>query len=100
MFSLAIASLLGEHVPDTTLTLANDVQFCDSFQVKGSMMIQYEAILRNKRCVLAYLMERVRRLQMLRWDVGAVLPPELRESLSVQEVNYLPSHLSLPLLQL
>jgi hypothetical protein len=51
------------------------------------MMIQYEAILRNKRCVLAYLMERVKRLQLLRWDVGAVLPPELKESLSLQEVR-------------
>mmetsp|Transcript_31882 Transcript_31882/g.95980 ORF Transcript_31882/g.95980 Transcript_31882/m.95980 type:complete len:192 (-) Transcript_31882:85-660(-) len=56
--------------------------------VAGSMMIQYEAILRNKRCVLAYLMERVKRLQMLRWDVGAVLPHELKESLSLQETDF------------
>eukprot|EP00037_Helgoeca_nana_P021055 m.211176 g.211176 ORF g.211176 m.211176 type:complete len:192 (+) comp25501_c0_seq1:71-646(+) len=56
--------------------------------VAGSMMIQYEAILRNKRCVLAYLMERVKRLQLLRWDVGAVLPPELKESLSLQETEF------------
>lgn len=92
MFSLKFspASRLGEHVPHNTLTLVDNAKIYDALQVKGSMMIQYEAILRNKRCVLAYLMERVRRLQMLRWDVGAVLPPELRESLSVQEV-WLPS---------
>lgn len=59
------------------------------------MVIQYEGILRNKRCVLAYLMERVKRLQLLRWDVGAVLPPELKESLSLQEVG-LSRHLALP----
>eukprot|EP00035_Acanthoeca_spectabilis_P013465 m.251073 g.251073 ORF g.251073 m.251073 type:complete len:192 (+) comp15894_c1_seq1:1311-1886(+) len=56
--------------------------------VAGSMVIQYEGILRNKRCVLAYLMERVKRLQLLRWDVGAVLPPELKESLSLQESEF------------
>lgn len=32
-------------------------------------------------------MDRVRRLQVLRWDVGAVLPPELKENLSAQEAS-------------
>eukprot|EP00041_Stephanoeca_diplocostata_P026370 m.709869 g.709869 ORF g.709869 m.709869 type:complete len:192 (-) comp22948_c0_seq2:2795-3370(-) len=57
-------------------------------QVAGSMMVQYTAILRNKRCMLAYLNERVNRLQNLRWDVGAVLPPELKENLSMQESEF------------
>jgi GINS complex subunit 1 len=33
-------------------------------------------------------MDRIRRLQVLRWDVGAVLPRELKENLSSQEETF------------
>jgi GINS complex subunit 1 len=37
-------------------------------------------------------MERVNRLQALRWDVGAVLPPELKENLSQHESTFFQSY--------
>ena len=37
-------------------------------------------------------MERVNRLQALRWDVGADLPPELKENLSQHESTFFQSY--------
>ena len=51
-----------------------------------------KAILRNKRCLLAYSTDRTKRLEELRWDVGAVLPMHVRANLSQHEVEYFSSY--------
>eukprot|EP00052_Salpingoeca_macrocollata_P014496 m.114018 g.114018 ORF g.114018 m.114018 type:complete len:194 (+) comp19338_c0_seq1:45-626(+) len=56
--------------------------------VHGCMLVQFESIKRNKRCMLAYLKERMSRMQRLRWEAGAVLTPEWRDNLSAAEVGY------------
>jgi GINS complex subunit 1 len=63
----------------------SDLESLRSPEVYASMYMMFESIQRNKRCMLAYIMARVKRLQTLRWDVGAVLPPELKANLSSQE---------------
>ncbi|KAF8625341.1 hypothetical protein AX17_006883 [Amanita inopinata Kibby_2008] len=59
-----------------------------------SLLIIQTAILRNKRCLLAYHMHRVDRLRDMYWAVGGALPhllsnQELRSKLSPHEVDYL-----------
>jgi GINS complex subunit 1 len=59
-----------------------------------SLLIYQTAILRNKRCLLAYHSHRVDRLKDLYWSVGGALPHllssgDIRNKLSPHEVDFL-----------
>jgi len=82
------AESLYKEVQGTIKEHAHDKSALARPGTYGSMVVQYAAINRNKRCMLAYIMERVNRLQALRWDVGAVLPAELKENLSQHETTF------------
>jgi GINS complex subunit 1 len=45
-------------------------------------------IARDKRCLLAYMMHRADRIELLYWQGGAVLDPETKKKLSDEEVDY------------
>lgn len=49
---------------------------------------RHAALQRNKRCLLAYLYERLRRIRNLRWDYGPVIPPDIKANLCEPEINY------------
>ncbi|XP_072360628.1 DNA replication complex GINS protein PSF1 isoform X4 [Scyliorhinus torazame] len=46
-------------------------------------------LLRNKRCVLAYLYDRLLRIRSLRWEYGSVLPSGIRFHFAAEEVRCL-----------
>eukprot|EP00053_Salpingoeca_punica_P023449 m.217328 g.217328 ORF g.217328 m.217328 type:complete len:193 (+) comp51294_c0_seq1:214-792(+) len=69
-------------------TLADHQSEVKEPRVVGSMLIQHESIQRNKRCLLAYLAERMARMQRLRWEAGAVLQDDWRACLSASEVAF------------
>ncbi|KRY34177.1 DNA replication complex GINS protein PSF1, partial [Trichinella spiralis] len=46
------------------------------------------SIQRNKRCLTAYLYNRLVRLKQLRWKAGSVLSAEVRTNLSEQEIEW------------
>lgn len=41
---------------------------------------------RNKRCVLAYLYNRLQRIKTIRWDIGPVIPASMKENMCTPEV--------------
>lgn len=43
--------------------------------------LRHMAFERNKRCLIAYLYNRLRRIRQLRWEFGSVLPAEVRANL-------------------
>ena len=45
-------------------------------------------IARDKRCLLAYMMHRADRIELLYWQGGAVLDQETKKKLSDEEVDY------------
>ncbi|XP_070803986.1 DNA replication complex GINS protein PSF1 isoform X2 [Pituophis catenifer annectens] len=47
------------------------------------------SLLRNRRCVVAYLYDRLLRLRALRWEYGSVLPNAVRFHMSADEVRCL-----------
>ncbi|BBN19333.1 GINS complex subunit 1 [Marchantia polymorpha subsp. ruderalis] len=49
---------------------------------------QHRSVLRNKRCLLAYVNARLGKIQQLRWDLGAVLPDDIAENLSATERTF------------
>ncbi|XP_062059756.1 DNA replication complex GINS protein PSF1 isoform X3 [Lepus europaeus] len=46
-------------------------------------------LLRNRRCTIAYLYDRLLRIRALRWEYGSVLPSALRFHMSSEEVRCL-----------
>eukprot|EP00792_Barthelona_sp_PAP020_P004348 TRINITY_DN2066_c0_g2_i1.p1 TRINITY_DN2066_c0_g2~~TRINITY_DN2066_c0_g2_i1.p1 ORF type:complete len:207 (-),score=58.82 TRINITY_DN2066_c0_g2_i1:230-850(-) len=52
------------------------------------LLILYNSIERNKRCILAYLNERMKRLQNLRFHSMGILPLHLKRKLSTSEEKY------------
>ena len=51
----------------------------------ASILVHHQAVLRNKRALLVYLNERMRRVRALRWEVGTALPDVVGENLSHSE---------------
>eukprot|EP00051_Salpingoeca_urceolata_P007477 m.98004 g.98004 ORF g.98004 m.98004 type:complete len:207 (-) comp15250_c0_seq2:184-804(-) len=65
-------------------------------EVAGCLLVYHAALLRNKRCLLAYFKERMARLQHLRWQIGAsTLPETTLANLSAHEKTYFRSYGSL-----
>ncbi|CAM6047100.1 unnamed protein product [Sphagnum compactum] len=52
-------------------------------------LIHHQSLLRNKRCLLSYLYNRAQRIQRLRWQLGAVLPEDVRDLLHPSEKEFL-----------
>lgn len=52
-----------------------------------AMQARHTALLFNKRCLIAYHMERVDRLKELRWGFGNNLPTEIIDNLSKEELK-------------
>ena len=52
----------------------------------------YRSVQRNKRYALAYLMNRLRRIQAYRWQVGAAASSHLQENMSSHETNFLTAY--------
>ncbi|XP_053677887.1 DNA replication complex GINS protein PSF1-like [Anopheles nili] len=49
------------------------------------VVYRHKLIQRQKRCLLAYLGNRLFRLKRLRWHVGAILPPEIKACINEPE---------------
>ncbi|XP_006045495.1 PREDICTED: DNA replication complex GINS protein PSF1 isoform X3 [Bison bison bison] len=46
------------------------------------------SLLRNQRCTVAYLYDRLLRIRALRWEYGSVLPSALRFHMSAEEMDW------------
>jgi GINS complex subunit 1 len=56
--------------------------------VMCSLVIQNQSILRNKRCLLAYVNYRMDVVKNLRWHTGSTVPAELKPLLDGHELNF------------
>jgi len=52
------------------------------------MTFRHTAYERNKRCVLAYLQNRLERIRRMRWEFGSILPAEIKVNLSSYEYEW------------
>ncbi|KAL5721250.1 hypothetical protein ACHQM5_013834 [Ranunculus cassubicifolius] len=55
-------------------------------------VIHHLALLRNKRCLMAYVYNRAEIIQSLRWKVGSTLPKEVQEKVIYSEEEYFNNH--------
>ncbi|XP_077351081.1 DNA replication complex GINS protein PSF1 isoform X1 [Festucalex cinctus] len=54
-----------------------------------SIRLRHCCLLRNQRCVAAYLYDRLLRIRAVRWEYGSVLPANVRFHMSAEEVGRL-----------
>jgi len=54
----------------------------------AGIQLRHAALERNKRCILAYLFNRLEHVRKMRWQFGSVLPQEIKYNLSDQEVQW------------
>jgi len=67
---------------------SNAIQNDGNNELLPSLHFRHTALLRNKRCVLAYLYHRIKRLRQLRWELGSILPTEITANLLNAEVQW------------
>ncbi|XP_012265829.1 DNA replication complex GINS protein PSF1-like isoform X2 [Athalia rosae] len=64
----------------------------DNIQYSHSIQLRHEALKRNKRCILAYLYNRLQKIRQTRWEFGSILPPEIKSLFAEPEVQWFNSY--------
>ncbi|GFY33324.1 DNA replication complex GINS protein PSF1 [Trichonephila clavipes] len=57
-------------------------------QYHAAIQLRHAILLRDRRCILAYLYNRLQMIREIRWGFGAILPSDVRSCLSESEVNW------------
>ncbi|XP_014219234.1 DNA replication complex GINS protein PSF1 [Copidosoma floridanum] len=78
-----IQSLYEDNLRDV-----EDLNVTQEERPGNTLVVRHYAINRNKRCLLAYLYHRVRRLRQVRWELGSILPTEISANLINPEVQW------------
>ncbi|XP_029175868.1 DNA replication complex GINS protein PSF1-like isoform X2 [Nylanderia fulva] len=73
---------------EANLVDSNAIQNEGNNELLPSVHFRHTALLRNKRCILAYLFHRIRRLRQMRWELGSILPTEITANLLNAEVQW------------
>ncbi|GAB9462575.1 DNA replication complex gins protein psf1 [Globisporangium polare] len=60
--------------------------------VHCGLIVSHQCLLRNKRCLLAYLYERTEKIKNLRWETGTIIPATLAPNLCQREVQFFQSY--------
>ncbi|CAL7934568.1 unnamed protein product [Xylocopa violacea] len=77
---------------DANMTDSNAIRNDDNMALLPSVQLRHIALTRNKRCVLAYIYNRMRKIRELRWELGSILPPEINSNLLNAEVQWFQSY--------
>ena len=68
-------NILNDEI-EKTLTPEYQQQMQTDLALKPFLHVHFNAMLRNKRCTLAYLQYRMNKIEQLRWEIGTIIPPE------------------------
>ncbi|XP_068644080.1 uncharacterized protein [Aristolochia californica] len=55
-------------------------------------VIHHLSLIRNKRCLMAYMYDRLEIIRSLRWKIGRELPEEIQQKLIQSERDYFKNH--------
>jgi len=65
----------------------------DTPYIGANIVVHHTSMKKNKRCLLAYIMNRLHRIKELRWDLHtAVLPDDVKENMSANEAAFFESY--------
>ena len=54
----------------------------------SSFLVHHSGFEHNKRCLLAYVRHRMKKVEQLRWEVGRVIPLDVKQNLSTDEQEH------------
>ncbi|ETI40428.1 hypothetical protein F441_21990 [Phytophthora nicotianae CJ01A1] len=56
--------------------------------VACGLVVNHQCLLRNKRCLIAYVHHRMEKIKALRWETGTIIPAQLAQNLCQREVQF------------
>lgn len=69
-------------------TDVNEAKVDGRSELIPSIKLRHCCLLRNQRCLAAYLYDRLLRIRALRWEYGSVLPPAVRFHMCAEELQW------------
>ncbi|XP_070578614.1 DNA replication complex GINS protein PSF1-like [Ptychodera flava] len=72
-------ALYEQNQTDVSSTVAGEEGLFSGVQLR------HASLERDKRCILAYLHNRIQRIRCMRWEFGSVLPQDIKSNMSEQE---------------
>ncbi|XP_043490985.1 DNA replication complex GINS protein PSF1-like [Polistes fuscatus] len=81
-----------QYLYEANLLDSNAIKNDGNTALLPSVKFRHIVLTRNKRCILAYLYNRMRRLRQMRWDLGSILPPEINSNLLNAEIQWFRSY--------
>ena len=75
-------ALFEQNQKDVSATVAGE-----SGRIAG-VQLRHASLERNKRCLLAYVYNRMEKVRDMRWDFGSVLPDDIKSSLNENEIGW------------
>ncbi|XP_002731436.1 DNA replication complex GINS protein PSF1-like [Saccoglossus kowalevskii] len=75
-------SLYEQNQADVSATVAGEQGLFSGVQLR------HASLERDKRCLLAYLYNRLQKIRNMRWEFGSVLPADIKTNMSEQEVQW------------
>eukprot|EP00516_Mucochytrium_quahogii_P008908 CAMPEP_0203766582 /NCGR_PEP_ID=MMETSP0099_2-20121227/502_1 /ASSEMBLY_ACC=CAM_ASM_000209 /TAXON_ID=96639 /ORGANISM=" , Strain NY0313808BC1" /LENGTH=199 /DNA_ID=CAMNT_0050662957 /DNA_START=39 /DNA_END=638 /DNA_ORIENTATION=- len=82
---------LYKEILDISQEHKEDVEMDDP-RVKCPLVLYHTSACRNKRYLLAYLKFRMQRLINLRWEIGSVIPTDMKRKVSAEEGRFFDSY--------
>ncbi|XP_061823416.1 DNA replication complex GINS protein PSF1 isoform X1 [Nerophis lumbriciformis] len=76
-----------ESLYDQNQSDVNETKSDQRADLIPSIRLRHCCLLRNQRCVAAYLYDRLLRIRALRWEYGSVLPASVRFHMNAEEVR-------------
>ncbi|ROT72272.1 DNA replication complex GINS protein PSF1 isoform X1 [Penaeus vannamei] len=73
-------TLFEQNQRDVNATVAGDVRYF------SGVHLRHAALERNRRCLLAYLYNRLERVRDMRWEFGSILPADIRANMCEPEI--------------
>ena len=67
---------------------ANREEVAKEDRSTSAIMLRHAALERDKRCLLAYLNHRAEKIREMRWQFGAMLPPDVKANLCEPEQKF------------
>ena len=75
-------ALFEQNQKDVSATVAGE-----SGRIAG-VQLRHASLERNKRCLLAYVYNRMEKIRDMRWDFGSVLPDDVKYNLNEEELGW------------
>ncbi|CAH9086932.1 unnamed protein product [Cuscuta europaea] len=83
--------LLQSLLRSSSFDNSNSQQPSEDADYNG-LLVHHRSLIRNKRCLMAYVYNRAEIIRSLGWTLERVLPEEIEEKLSSSEKDYFKNH--------